>query len=73
LVGYRCYAQGNPLGAEILLSLDDNATCDDMAATLLRCAVRLVDGAAEYRELSSKPAWTELARRVAVLREELGI
>jgi len=70
LVGYRCYAQGNPLGAEILLSLDDNATYDDMAATLLRCVVRLEGVAAEYQEPSSVPVDSELARQAAELREE---
>ena len=72
LVGYKGFLNNNPHNVEILLSLEDNTTYDELVGSLLRCVVKLQDGVPEYREPSSKPVDTKLARRAAVLREELG-
>ncbi len=73
LVGYRGFLKNDPLNVEVLLSLEDIGTYDELVETLLRCVVKLEDGTAEYREPSSEPVEAGLARRAAALREELGM
>lgn len=71
LVGFRCYLKNDPLNVEVLLSFEDNRTFDELVGALLRCVVKLEDGAAEYREPSSEPVDTELAGRAVTLQKKM--